>query len=135
MLKKDYLGRQFEEFGKVMAVIFGFKKLQDWDKFEKEIQDASSKFTSLEIGKVENLENVAFEKEILNHPTLTQNQKKILADLLFEKLNFYAAKNDEVNYNKLKEKCLLIYTFLQNDLTENEFDMNVHYKLEILKKQ
>ncbi len=135
MLKKDYLGRQFEEFGKVMAVILGFKKLQDWDNFEKEISDASAKFTSLEIDHIERLDATAFENEVLNRRTLTQDQKKILADLLFEKLNFYAAKNDELNYGKLKEKCLSIYTFLQNDLTENEFDMNVHYKLEMLKKQ
>ncbi|MEO6301943.1 MAG: hypothetical protein ABIP51_02105 [Bacteroidia bacterium] len=134
MLKKDYLGRQFEEFGKVMAVILGFKKLQDWDKFEKEIADASKKFTSLEINHLESFTNEGFEKEILTHPTLTQAQKKILADLLFEKLNFYAAQNNETNYQKLKEKCLSIYTHIQNDQTENEFDMNVHYKLEILKR-
>lgn len=135
MLKKDYLGRQFEEFGKVMAVILGLKKLQDWDKFEKEIRDASSKFTSLNIDHVESLSDTDFEKEIINHPTLTQNQQKILADLLFEKLNFYAANNKEEDYKKLKAKCIMLYTHLKNDLTENEFDMNVYYKLEILKKQ
>lgn len=134
MLRKDLLVRQLEEFGKVMAVILGFKKQNDWDKFEKEIQEASIKFTGLEIKNVENLTVTDFEKEVLNHPTLLLDQKKILADLLFEKLNFYAQNNNEEKYQSLKTKCLALYEHIQNNHTENEFDMNVYYKLEILKK-
>lgn len=134
MLKKDFILRQLEEFGKVMAVILGFKKLQNWEEFEKEIHNASLKFTSLEINKVESLNDEAFEKEIFNNPTLTLDQLKILADLLFEKLSFYALQNEEEKYNALKIKCLNLYQFIKNNHTENEFDMNVHYKLEILKK-
>jgi hypothetical protein len=134
MLRKDLLVRQLEEFGKVMAVILGFKKQNDWDKFEKEIQEASIKFTGLEIKNIENLTVTDFEKEVLNHPTLLLDQKKILADLLFEKLNFYAQNNNEEKYQSLKTKCLALYEHIQNNHTENEFDMNVYYKLEILKK-
>ena len=77
MLKKDLLVRQLEEFGKVMAIILGAKKQKDWDKFEKKIYDATIKFTNLEINTVENLDDIDFEKQILNHPTLNQDQKKI----------------------------------------------------------
>ncbi|MDO8998757.1 MAG: hypothetical protein Q7W45_03255 [Bacteroidota bacterium] len=135
MLRKDYILRQLEEFGKVMAVILGFKKQNDWTNFEKEIKNAAVKFTSLEINTVENLNEPDFEKQILNHPNLIQDQKKILADLLFEKLNFYAEKNEEEKYLSLKTKCFKLYQHIQNNHTDNEFDMNVHYKLEILKKQ
>jgi hypothetical protein len=134
MLRKDLLVRQLEEFGKVMATILGFKKQNDWDKFEKEIQEATIKFTGLEIKNVENLTLTNFEKEVLNHPTLLLDQKKILADLLFEKLNFYAQNINEEEYQSLKTKCLAIYEHIQNNHTENEFDMNVFYKLAILKK-
>ncbi len=134
MLRKDLIVRQLEEFGKVMAVILGFKKLNDWDKFEKEIEAATEKFTNLEIKTIENLSNTDFEKEVLNHPTLLLDQKKILADLLFEKLNFYAQNNNEEKYKSLKTKCLALYEHIQNNHTENEFDMNVYYKLAILKK-
>jgi len=134
MLKKDFLVRQLEEFGKVMAVILGFKKNQDWDNFEKEMQAATLKFTTLELADVEKLTEAEFETEILNHPTLTQDQLKILADLLFERMNFYSVKGDEENYQKLKAKCVALYTHIQNNLLDNEFDMNVYYKLEMLKK-
>lgn len=134
MLRKDLLVRQLEEFGKVMAVILGFKKQNDWDKFEKEIQEAAIKFTGLEIKNVENLTETTFEKEVLNHPTLLLDQKKILADLLFEKVNFYAQNYEEEKYQSLKTKCLALYQHIQKNHTENEFDMNVYYKLAILKK-
>ncbi len=134
MLKKDFLVRQLEEFGKVMAVILGFKKQQDWDNFEKEMQAATLKFTSFELNAIEKLNETQFKDQILNHPTLTQDQLKIMADLLFERMNFYAIKNDEENYKKLRSRCTLLYTHIQNNLLENEFDMNVHYKLEMLKK-
>lgn len=135
MLRKDYILRQLEEFGKVMALILNYKKLQDWDKFENEINATSIKFTSIEINKLEKFNEADFKKEILNNTTLTQDQLKILADLLFEKLNFYAQKNDTMSYNNLKVKCVLLYKHIQNQLTQNEFDLNVYYKLEILNKK
>lgn len=134
MLRKDILVRQLEEFGKVMAIILGAKKQKDWEKFENEIQNAVAKFTSMDLDTIENLNEIDFEKEILNSPTLLLDQKKIVADLLFEKLNFYAKKNDDQKYFELKTKCLTLYEHIQENKTENEFDMNVHYKLEILKK-
>ncbi len=134
MLKKDFLVRQIEEFGKVMAVILGYKKQQDWDKFEQETRAATLKFTSLELDTVEKLSETEFDTQILKHPTLTQDQLKILADLLFERMNFYALKNDEENYKSLRLKCVLLYTHIQNNHLDNEFDMNVYYKLEIPKK-
>src|SRR4051812_48390744 len=95
---------------------------------------ATLKFTSLELAAVEKLDENEFAHQILNHPTLTQDQLKILADLLFERMNFHAIKNDEENYKILKLKCFALYTHIQNNFSENEFDMNVYYKLEMLKK-
>ena len=135
MLKKDYIIRQLEEFGKIMAIILNYKKLQYWDKFENEINATSIKFTTIEINQLEKFNEDDFMKEILNNTPLSQDQLKILADLLFEKLNLYAQKNDTISYNNLKLKCVLLYKHIQNQLTHNEFDMNVYYKLEILSKK
>jgi len=134
MLRKDYIMRQFEEFGKVMAVIFGLKREKEWEKFEKEIAEASKKFTSLEITYVENLPIADFEKEILNHPALLPGQQKMLADLLFEKMNYYIEKNEQEKNTHLKNKCLMLYQKFTENLTQNEFNLDVHYKLEFLKR-
>ena len=134
MLKKDYLVRQLEEFGKVLAIILGAKKQNDWEKLEKEIYEATKKFASLEINYVESLYSAAFEKEIINHPTLSLEQKKILGDLLFEKLNFYLAKDNKEKYLLLKAHCLALYNHIQNNFTQNEFNLDVYYKLGFLNK-
>ena len=134
MLKKDYLVRQLEEFGKVLAVIMGLKKQNDWDKIEKEIYDATQKFTSLEINHVEGLDAAGFETEILNHPALSPDQQKILADLLYEKLHYYLIKEDNERALKLKERCTSLYKHIQDNFTQNEFNLDVYYKLIFLSK-
>ena len=132
MQKKDFIVRQLEEFGKVMAVILSFKKENDWDKFEKEIAEAAQKFTQLDVRRIESLDPPTFDHEILHHPDLILDQKKILADLLFEKMNFHLEKNDHMAYQHVRANCLALYTHIRANFTENEFDLNVYYKLEYL---
>lgn len=134
MHKKDYIQRQFEEFGRVLALILGSKKQQDWEKFENEIEKATRKFTSLEINHVEKLSDEEFEKEVIMNSNLSQEQRKILGSLLFEKLEFHLQSNDLENFEFLKLKCLSLYSYLRENATNNEFDLDVHYKLEILSK-
>ena len=134
MLRKDLLMRQFEEFGKVMAVILGFKKQKDWEKFQNEIADASKKFTSFEIGHVEGLSIPDFEKEIVDNTSLLSDQQKILADLLFEKMNYYGEQGQNERSKDLGLKCKLLYKKFAENLTQNQFNLDVHYKLEILNR-
>jgi hypothetical protein len=126
--------RQFEEFGKVMAVIFGSRKQNDWEKFEKELNEAALKFTSFETETVEAMSLQELETKVLRHPTLLPEQKKMLADLLYEKMLFYTEKNELEKSDALKRKCAALYQDFMSGLTENEFNLDLHYKLEFLKK-
>jgi hypothetical protein len=134
MLRKDLILRQFEEFGKVFALILSFKKNQDWDNFEKEAREAMRTFTQLDISVVEQLPPEKFMNEIVEPPTLSFEKKKIVAQLLFEKMDYYGTACQYDKYTELKNKCIAIYQHLAGNLTENEYDMDVHYKLEFLKK-
>jgi hypothetical protein len=134
MLRKDYIQRQFEEFGKVMAVILGLKREKDWDTFEKEIALATQKFTSLEMQQVEAMDSKSFEEAVLNREDLEQDKKKILAELLFEKMSYYLERDDKAHYASIKEKCLQLYRHLRDNFTENEFDLNTHYRIAFLEK-
>ena len=135
MLRKDFIIRQIEEFGKVLALIIGFKKQNEWTKFEEEIKNAIQKFTSLEMNEIENLNIDFFVSEIVNREGLSLDQKKIIANLMYEKLYFYLFKNENESYSQLKAKCLLLYLHLNENCTTNEFDLDVHYKLSMLQKQ
>lgn len=133
MHKKDYLQRQFEEFGKVLANLLSLKKDRNWEEFEKEINEAVRKFTTLELNHLENLNPTDFEKEMLS-ASLAFDQKKALASLLFEQMNAYLEKKENVKYEQLKKKCESLYRILAEDLTQNEFDLEIHYRAELLKK-
>ena len=135
MLRKDFIIRQIEEFGKVLALIIGYKKQNEWTKFEQEIKNAIQKFSSLEMNEIENLNIDFFVSEIVNREGLSLDQKKIIANLMYEKLYFYLFKNENENYSQLKAKCLLLYLHLNENCTTNEFDLDVHYKLSMLQKQ
>lgn len=135
MLRKDFIIRQIEEFGKVLALIIGYKKQNEWTKFEEEIKNAILKFSSLEMNEIENLNIDFFVSEIVNREGLSLDQKKIIANLMYEKLYFYLFKNENESYSKLKAKCLLLYLHLNENCTTNEFDLDVHYKLSMLQKQ
>lgn len=132
MLRKDLLMRQFEEFGKVLALIIGFKRENDWEKFLKEVNHTAKKFTSLEIDYVENMLPHTFDSEIINHPALLPEQQKMLADLLYEKMHFYIHQSDNKKSADLINKCILLYQKFTQNLTHNEFNLDVHYKLEYL---
>ena len=135
MLRKDFIIRQIEEFGKVLALIIGYKKQNEWTKFEEEIKNAIQKFSSLEMNEIENLNIDFFVSEIVNREGLSLDQKKIIANLMYEKLYFYLFKNENENYSQLKAKCLLLYLHLNENCTTNEFDLDIHYKLSMLQKQ
>lgn len=134
MYRKDYLQRQFEEFGKVLALILGFKRNNDWDNFEKEIRSAAATFSLPEIEAVERMDQETFNAEIIQPTVLSPDRKKILATLLFEKLGYYLETGREREAANLREKCLALYGHLRDDLTENQFDLDIHYKLDFLNK-
>jgi hypothetical protein len=132
MLRKDYIVRQFEEFGKVMAVILGFKRGRDWEKFEKEIESAAMKFSGKEIGELEAMSAGEFEA-MVTHDHMTEEQTKMMGDLIFEKMLYYKETGNE-KFEDLKKKCAFLYNYYLNNLTQNQLDLGVHYKLELLKK-
>jgi hypothetical protein len=133
MLKKDILVRQLEEMGKVLAQLLTFRKNKDWDHFEQELSAAVKRYTPLEIEKVEAMSGSEFTNNIVLSDSIGFDQKKILATLLFEKMNYYLSVGFDDQYQQLKEKCLSLYEFLANDLTENEYNLDIHYKLKYLR--
>lgn len=134
MYKKDFIQRQFEEFGLVLARILGYKRERDWAKFEEELAIALKEFSDQEITLLELQNKEEFETSIVLNKTLNFDKKKIIARLLFEKMLSYEGRGDNVRYQNLKQKCLTLYTFLRGELTHQHYDLEIHYHLESLKR-
>lgn len=132
MLKRDYLVKQFEEFGKVMAIILGLKRDGLFPELENQINEATKKYTSTEIKFVEELANDSLLEELLQEKKLNDDQLKMLGDLLFEKAEYYIKSNfaDVFSINCYK-KAFLIYSFLKVHATIN-YPLDMHYKIDLL---
>ena len=128
MIRKDYLVRQFEEFGRVIARILGFRKDKESDRLQAEISNAVRRFTELEIDEVEKLDGDGFFK-VIN--ALDDDRLKMLADLLFEKMHFYIMREDDENFLLLKQRSRKAYELLRSRV-QNNFNMDVYYRLQYL---
>lgn len=134
MHKRDYLVKQFEEFAKVMAIILGLKNNEKHHELEELINTSVLKYTSIEIKYVESILNETLIDTLTQEKKLSDEQLKILADLLFEKGNYYSKTSaSEQEYNNCYKKAFLIYNFL-NDHATLSYSLDMHYKLEILRK-
>lgn len=133
MHKRDYLVKQFEEFAKVMAVLMGLKKDGKYDELEELIKTSVAKYTSTEINFVESLDDSIFINTLIEDKKLNDEQLKILADLLFEKANYYTQNHHTIQASNCYQKAKCIYIFLKDHATMS-YSLDMHYKLEILNK-
>jgi hypothetical protein len=134
MLRRDYLVKQAEEFGKVLAVILGLKRDGLFPDMLEEIYKASQKYTSLEILYIEKLENATLIKDLTEDKKLNDEQMKLLGDLLFEKAEYYIhTEGAGVSSDNCYRKAYIIYLFVKDHATIN-YSLDMHYKLELLAK-
>lgn len=134
MLKRDYLIKQFEEFGKVLGQILGLKKEGNLSQLNDMIREASQKYAASEIDYVETIPDEVLLKTLIDEKNLTDEQLKMLGDLLFEKAEYYLRLNaPETQSLNCYKKAYLIYSFLKEHATLN-FSLDMHYKLELLAK-
>lgn len=132
MFRKDYLQRQFEEFGKVLATILGFKKSGDMQNFEKEIEKAVKTFTTLELNELLKMNLETFEKMVKTNETLRPGQVKILADLFYER-SFVFSKPEQLEEMKdMLSRAYFLYKRYTQELTTNEFNLEVSYRLQMI---
>jgi hypothetical protein len=137
MHKRDYLVKQFEEFGKVMAILLGLKRDENYPKLFELINESIKKYTSSEVDYVESLINEQFIDILTIEKKLNDEQLKMLADLLFEKANYYfnSQQNSELKLKGINcyKKSYVIYLFLKEQTTLT-YSLDMHYKLELLSK-
>ncbi|MBC7696655.1 MAG: hypothetical protein H7141_14555 [Burkholderiales bacterium] len=134
MHKRDYLVKQFEEFSKVLAIFLGLKRDGKFSELSELINESVLKYTSTEIKYIEGLKDDGFIETLTDDKKLSDDQLKILADLVFEKGNYYSTiPSTENESHNCYKKSLLLYTFLISHATLN-YSLDMHYKIEILRK-
>ena len=135
MHKRDYLVKQIEEFAKVMSILLGLKRDENYPKLSELISESVKKYTSTEIDYIESLIDEQLIDILTSEKKLNDEQLKILADLLFEKADYYcnAQQNADIELNSINcyKKSYVIYLFLKEQTTLT-YSLDMHYKLDLL---
>jgi hypothetical protein len=134
MLRKDYIVRQAEEFGKFLAILMGLRKAGNWEEFHKQINASAKKFTFLEVEEAENLDPEKFLEILIEQHQLKEQNLKMLADLLYEKGMSYTASNNTDAANNAFERALGIFTYISEQALEIDFSLDMHFKMAALKQ-
>ncbi len=134
MLRKDFLVRQFEEFGKFLGIVFGLKNNQKWAELEELINSNSEKFTSLKIAAVEKIANEDLIENLTSTHKLNEAQLQMLADLLYEKGIAYLKQFKEEEANLLLGKALLIYSYVKENALDSDFSLDRHFKMQTIEQ-
>ncbi len=133
MHKRDYLVKQFEEFSKVIAILLGLKRDGKFSELSELIHDSLKKYTALEVDYVESIPDETLISTLTDEKKLSDDQIKMLADLIYEKAECYEITGKETSAKNSYKKANIIYLFLKEHATLS-FSLDMHYKIELLKK-
>ncbi len=135
MHKRDLLLRQFEEFGKFLATILGYKQQENFVEVSNLINEGALKYSGISITEIEKLEEENLIIFLTQEKKLTDEQLKMLADLLYEKgindLNAFLNQDDTTQSYFMKAQVL--YNFVNKNATL-PYSLDTHYKLEAIKE-
>lgn len=132
MLRKDFLQRQFEEFGKVLAALLGLKKSGDMVNFEKEIENAVKTFTSLELDELLKMDLESFERMVKANEALRPDQIRMLADLFYERSFVFDKPEQTEQMKDMLSRAYFLYKRYTDELTANEFNLEVTYRIRMI---
>ena len=134
MLRKDYIVRQFEEFGKFLGIVFGLKTNRQFTELEELINTSALKFTGIEIETAEDLPDENLIDTLTGNHQLKEPGLKMLADLLYEKGMAYNKQFKEEKANNALRKALIIFEFIKENSLEIDFSLDMHFKITSLRQ-
>jgi hypothetical protein len=134
MLRKDYIVRQFEEFGKFLAIVMGLKKDSKFVELEELINSSALKFTNIEIKIAEGLPNKDLIQLLTENYELKETNLKMLGDLLYEKGMGYSKQFKEDEAENAFRKALIIFEYITENSLEIDFSLDMHFKIKSLKQ-
>lgn len=134
MLRKDYIVRQFEEFGKFLGIVFGLKADAKFKELEELINTSAFKYTNIEIEIAEKLPNKDLIQLLTENYELKEANLKMLGDLLYEKGIGYSKQFKEDAAENAFQKALIIFEHINENSLEIDFSLDMHFKINSLKQ-
>lgn len=134
MFRKDYIMRQYEEFGKFLAIVLGFKANQQFTELEELINTSAFKYTNIEIEIAERLPDKDLIRLLTENYDLKEANLKMLGDLLYEKGIGYSKLFKEKEAENAFKKALIIFEYIRENSLESDFSLDMHFKINSMKQ-
>jgi hypothetical protein len=134
MLRKDYIVRQFEEFGKFLAIVIGLRTDSRLIEMEELINTSALKYTNIEIKIAEGLPDKDLIQLLTENYKLKEANLKMLGDLLYEKGMGYSNSFKEDEAGNAFQKALIIFEFIKENSLEIDFSLDMHFKINSLRQ-
>lgn len=134
MLRKDYIMRMYEEFGKFLGTLFGLRKMGNWPELEELIKTSAQKYSLVELEFAESLETKGLPEYLMKNHSLNSENLKMLGDLLYEKGLMYLATDRAEAAKNAFQKVFVLYTYVQQNALESDFSLDMHNKLSNVKE-
>ncbi len=134
MFKKDYIMRQYEEFGKFLAIVLGFKANQQFTELEELLNTSAFKYSNIEIEIAEKLPNKDLIQLLTENYELKEANLKMLGDLLYEKGIGYSQQLKANEAKNAFQKALIIFEHIKENSLESDFSLDMHFKMNSLKQ-
>lgn len=130
MIRKDYILRMVEEFGKFLAAIVGLRREGKLDEALKKIDDVYRGMIDLDPIIIKSVSPEELLDFLQNEQQYNSHYLKMIAELLFEEGQIYVENGDPVSaQNVLGKAKILINHLMENDQT---FSFDWYEKLNVI---
>ena len=131
MFQRDYLMRQFEQLGQVLAKAIGFKDKNDYKSAMEVLEESSEKMLKEQLDFFNNIPDEEFVEKLLVKSENNLEYLHISAELLFQKGDILLQQNENEKAINLLRKSLILFEYVQmNDTT---YSLDRDFKIEAIK--
>ncbi len=131
MPQRDYLLRQFEQFGEVLARLLGFKNKGKLDETLEIIDESLIELLKIDSAYLNSLTTDEIINELVGKRYLNVDQLKIAAHLLFEEAEIFFIKENKLNYLPRYHKAMILFEYIEK--AEKVFSIELNEKIEKIK--
>jgi len=132
MEQNDYLKRQIDQLGEVLAALLSkltnAKGAEQTSETVTLVNQNIKTLLGIDIGALSVFSHANTFYKLHEQYSLTNEHLEILADIMLYQAQ-YAAKSEKISF---LENCLAIYTYLQ--ATEKNYSIHRHWKTEQIRK-
>ena len=122
MIRRDYIMRMIEEFGKFLSAIVGLKREGNFEDALEKIDNVYEGMLDLDPKILKSVDALELLDFLQNEKKFNNQYVKMIAELLFEEGQIYLESGDPISARNVLEKAKALINYLMESDTTFSFD-------------